>query len=709
MLEAMVILPSLIRPLTLKKMSEENNPKEINPSTEETSNETTSKKEVIIPTEATEEVALTETEAAIAATTSSTPAPDTPLITEDILDEEEEEEENEEDEDTVDENQASVKTTEIKEVDYSDYSMEKLVAAFASLAKDHPAHKIKNQVNAIRSEFLDKFDEAKATAKEAFIAEGGNEIDFFYESNVRKEFNTLYSAYRKSQKERFESIKKEQEANLKTREALVEELKALFNNGQSVRDNYNAFRSIQDRWNNVGNIPRDTYNIVWNNYKHHRDNFYSLLDLDRETRELDQKYNLDKKMNLVLKAQALGAEENINKAFRQLQLLHKVWKEDTGPVAKEYSDPVWEEFTAASQVIRDKKDAQLQEEEKKYEANLETKLALIASIETLTEKGATTHKQWQQLIKEVTQLRESFFKSGRVPKAADKKTWNAFKEATRNFNRAKNDFYKEQKGEQFDNLEKKKALIKIAQENKDNEDIQGTMNLMKKIQSDWKKIGHVPRKESDTIWKEFKEACNHFFNRIQEKRDEASQEEEENLQKKQTVLDAVEKVKLSGNHKTDIATIKEKINDWKTIGRVPFKKKNIENAFNKAIDGLFGQLDMDKKEAALIKFENKVNSMVAQEDMRQLQNEEFFISKKVGEVKAEILQLENNLQFFKHVEKTNPLVKEVYTQIDNHKEDLAIWISKLQKMRTIRKAAEAPAEAEGKHTDPSIENQQDEV
>ncbi|WP_415371490.1 DUF349 domain-containing protein [Patiriisocius sp. Uisw_047] len=610
--------------------------------------------------------------------------------------EEEEEEEDDDEDDTESEN-----TAVIKEVDYTSLNQEKLVTHLAALIKDHSFKKIKNQVEAIKNEFNDQFNTETAQAKESFLTGGGNIIDFHHTSSLKKEFNGLYGAYRKEQKAHFSSVKREQEENLVKREAIVTELKSLFENGKSVRQNYNTFRSLQDQWNEIGHIPRDTYNIVWNNYKHHRDTYYGLMDLDRETRDLDHKFNLDKKLKIILRAQELSKLENVSKAFRELQLLHRIWKDETGPVSREYSEKVWDEFSEYTKIVHDKKDILEAEKEKLYVVNLETKQALIEKINEITEKGAKSHKDWQNGIKEIETLREQFFKSGKVPKSDDKKVWGEFKTATREFNRTKNDFYKGQKDEQYTNLDKKKELIAVAEANKDNDDFEGTINLMKKIQSDWKKIGHVPRKDSDKIWKKFRAACNHFFDRINAGKEEEQKGEVENLDAKKVVLDSLKEVKLSGEHKEDIALIKGKINEWKNIGRVPYKSKGIDQKFNLAIDGLFGQLDMDKKEMEIVKYENRVNTLLSQDDTRALRNEEFFLTKKVEETRNEMLQLQNNLEFFKHVSDDNPMVKDVHKNIAKHKEEFELWKSKLTKLRNLCKPKPAPVATEEESSEDS--------
>lgn len=340
-------------------------------------------------------------------------------------------------------------------------------------------------------------------------------------------------------------------------------------------------------------------------------------------------------------------------------------------------------FSEATKVLHDKRQAYLNEMDAAYEQNFILKKELTEGINEITKNTKPNHKAWQTAIKKVQSLRDQYFELGKVPRTKNKEIWNLFKEATRNFNHEKNSFYKNQKKEQYNNLEKKQELVKIAEENKDGEDFEVVTALMKKIQQDWKKIGHVPRKDSDKIWKQFKDACNHFFDRLHAEKNEANKEEVANLEAKDALLKELSAFELTGDQKADLNLIKDKISEWKKVGRVPYNKKNIEQKFNKMLDGLFGQLKLSKTESELIRFENKLNAMVSQEDDRKLQNEQFFISKKITEVKDEIRQLENNLGFFQHVDENNPLVKEVHKNIDRHKDELEVWKAKMKKIKSL--------------------------
>jgi hypothetical protein len=586
----------------------------------------------------------------------------------------------------IKDNGKSENNEELTVIDYSKLSELELISELKTVLDSKPVNEIKEVVEIIKNEFNSKFQDELEKNKESFLAEGGNIIDFYFTTPEKKEFDTSYYHYKDKRSNYYKNLQKDQKANLIKREEIIEELKSLFNAKENTSTIYKRFRDIQERWFDAGSIPRDKYNTVWNNYHHHVENFYDILHLDREFRDRNFKQNLEHKLRLIGRAEELTKEENNNKAFRELQMLHKMWKEEIGPVAKEFSDEIWDKFSAATKIIHDKRNQHLEELEAEAEKNVEFKIEIINNINSLTDTAKNKgHQIWQNTIKKVQELRDQFFEAGNVPRSKNKEIWNTFKEATRNFNKEKNAFYKSQKKEQFDNLAKKKELIKVAQDNKDGDDFETLTPLMKKIQTDWKKIGHVPRKDSDKIWKEFKAVCNHYFDRLHSQKNEANKEEIANFEAKKVFLDSLKSLSLEGDYKKDIVTITAKIKEWKGLGRVPYNKKNIEQDFNKKLDDLFEKLDLDKKQIELIKFENKLNSFVSEEDDRKLKNEEFFISKKVGEIKNEIRQLENNLLFFKHVKDDNPLVKDVNKNISKQKEQLDTWVEKLKKVRVLRK------------------------
>jgi len=569
--------------------------------------------------------------------------------------------------------------------DYTELSKEELISTFKELLANHPAQNLKDQAEGIKNAFNAIFEAEELEAKTAFLEEGGNIIDFRHYAPLKKDFNEVYYDFRNRRQKYYNNKKKNQQENLDIRTQIIEELKALkdeLGGSESVNITYNKFKDLQERWHNAGNIPRDRYNLIWNNYYHHVDQFYDFLHLNRDFRDKHYEQNLIKKVQLIERAEELAQESDVNKAFKELQLLHRMWKEEIGPVAKEYSDVIWEQFSAATKTINDKRQEHIAKIEEGYVKNLEEKHEIISKIAAIVNGDLSSHGNLQKGIKEVEALRERFFKAGKVPQANNQDTWDAFKGIVREFNKKKNAYYKNQKSEQYDNLNKKKDLIKIANEHKDSDDFEVTIELMKKIQADWKKIGHVPRKDSDKVWHEFKAACNHFFDRLHASKNKASEAEEEAYEKKKEMLDKVSALKLEGEPSESLALIKSHIADWKALGRVPRNKRKIDEQFNKALDGLFSQLDISRKESEMIKYENKLASM-AGDDSRDLNKEHFFITKKIEETQAEINQLENNLGFFQHVADDNPLVKEVHKNIAKHKESLELWKAKKRKIKSV--------------------------
>ena len=571
----------------------------------------------------------------------------------------------------------------IEKKDYHAMSKEALVAELDKLVKNEKVQAIKEHVEEIKNEFNAKFDEEVEEKKEEFLSEGGNIIDFHYSTPLKKEFNSLYFDYKEKRNKYYQQLKQDLNKNLEKRLEIIEELKGLLDVEENINTTYKHFKDLQDRWKTAGPIPRDKYNTVWNTYHHHVENFYDFLHLNREFRDLDFKHNLEQKLKIISRAEELTQEPDTNRAFRELQMLHKMWKEDLGPVEKEYREDIWQKFSEATKQIHDKRQQYFEQLEKEFEKNLEKKQEIIAKIEEIANGSYNSHKQWQQKISEVEALREAFFNAGKVPKQVNDETWKRFKEAVRSFNRNKNSFYKNQKKEQYDNLEKKQELVKLAEEHKDSEDFKATTPIMKKIQADWKNIGHVPRKDSDKIWKRFKAACNHYFDRLHASRNEENKEENEAFEHKRELLDKLKNQELSGDRKKDLPVIKNYIEEWKKLGRVPQNKRYIEGKFNKALDHAFDKLDMDKKQTEMLKYENKVQALEDADDSRKLNNEHYFLTKKIEETKAEIRQLENNLQFFSNVDDKNPLVQEVHKNIQNHKEQLKIWKEKLEKVKSL--------------------------
>ena len=564
---------------------------------------------------------------------------------------------------------------------FESFSLDDLVIHFESLLEKENSQNVRDDINLIKNSFNNVFANLIAEKKEKFLAEGGIAIDFNFKSPVKKKFNDLSKVFRERQKSFQKDRSKQLQQNLEIRLQIIEEIKGLINAESDINSSYRTFKNLQERWRSTGQIPSTENNNTWNNYRHHVEIFYGFLHLNRDLRDLDHKHNLEQKQKIIKSTEELATETNLNRAFRELQALHKIWKEELGPVAKEYKDELWDRFSAATKVINDKRHDYYGQLEESYKENLIVKNNIIGEIKALLEKPTLAHKDWQIKIKKIEILRNSFFKAGKVPSKENEKTWTAFKSAVRTFNKNKNTYYKTLKKEQSENYLKKLELVEIAEQNKDSLDIQTTLVLMKDIQNRWKKIGHVPRKDSDKLWKRFKGACNLFFDRYHAQKNNGSEAEIKSFEQKSSLLNELTSFTPSDNKDANLKILNQISIDWNKIGNVAQNKRFIDGSFYKTLDKFYSEIGLDKEELNNLKYNLKLE--IISKDSRLLNNEVIFVRKKIDEIKSEINQLENNLQFFSNVDDDNPLVKEVHKNIFKQKAALKDWEIKYSKIKKL--------------------------
>ena len=566
---------------------------------------------------------------------------------------------------------------EVEIIAYDSLTLEELTEALENLLDTQKIQHIKSSVEAIKSTFNTKFGSLLAEKKSIFLAEGGNTIDFQYSSPVKSKYNKLLSEYKKQKDIYYSNLEKQLKDNLEKRAQVIEDLKTLIETADT-KTMYKQFRDLQNIWRSIGPVPKTKYNDTWKIYHHHVERFYDLLHLSNDFRDLDFKNNLEEKLKLIEKAEFLAEMQDVNAAFKELQDLHKIWKEDIGPVAREMRDDVWNKFSAATKIIHDKRHDHFKSMKSKYAEIIDAKMLVIAEILSYDSSKNKTHNDWQKSIKDIEALRKKYFDAGKLPYSKSESIWKKFKEATKQFNQQKNKFYKQEKSTQQKNLQAKLDLIKIAESIKDSEDWETTTNTFKKIQSDWKKIGHVPRKFSDDIWNKFKTSCNYYFDRYHNQKNALSDDQKEIIAKKTAFL---ENLKVDDFSTKD--TITHLMNIWNEFGSTPRGSKAVDVKFNKFIDNVLSKLSLDKSEIVLLKFKNIINGYLANNDTRKLDSELTFIRKKIDESVREIQQLENNLSFFSNATDDNPMVKSVHKNIDTYKKGLKIWKAKLTYLRSI--------------------------
>ena len=567
------------------------------------------------------------------------------------------------------------------EESFESLSLEDLVNKFESLLENENSQNVRNNINKIKNSFNAAFAILIAEKKDAFLADGGNVIDFNFTSPLKKKFNDLSKSFRERQQSFQKNRAQQLNQNLEIRLQIIEEIKGLINVEGDINSSYNTFKSLQERWRNTGQIPSTENNNTWNNYRHHVEIFYGFLHLNRDLRDLDYKHNLEQKQKIIQSTEELATETDLNRAFRELQALHKIWKEELGPVAKEFKDELWERFSAATKVINDKRQDYYGQLEETFNDNLVIKNDIIDKIKAISEKTSLVHKEWQANIKEIEALRDAFFKAGKVPSKQNEKTWTAFKDAVRIFNKNKNTYYKTLKKDQSENYRKKLELVEIAEQNKDSLDLETTLALMKDIQNRWKSIGHIPRKDSDKLWKRFRGACNLFFDRYHEQKNNGSEEEIKSFEDKTSLLETLNSFIPSEDKDTNLDSLNQFSSQWKKIGNVTKSKRFIDGKFFKSLDGFYSKIGLDKEALENLKYSLKLETI--SKDPSLFNNEVIFIRKKIDEIKSEINQLENNLQFFSNVDDDNPLVKEVHKNISKHKEALKVWELKYSKIKKL--------------------------
>jgi hypothetical protein len=577
----------------------------------------------------------------------------------------------------IDAEKGNKKEEESDVVNYSILSLEELVKELSKTISNNPIHKIKNQVEGVKSAFNQKFGALLAEKKAVFIESGGNSIDFQFSSPIKSEYNSLLTDYKKQRDAHYNDLDKQLSENLEKKLLVIEQLKDLIQNADTATM-YKSFRDLQDTWRTIGPVSKNHYNDTWKTFHHHVERFYDLLHLSNDFRDLDFKHNLEEKLKIIDKVEALAKESDINGAFKELQDLHKIWKEDIGPVSQEMREEVWGKFSAATKKIHDKRHDYYREMRSKYQEIIDKKLVIVEKLNAYDTSNNKSHNDWQKSIKEIEILRQEYFNSGKLPYSKSEEVWQKFKGATKKFNSAKNIFYKHEKNEQQENLKKKMDLIELAESLKESSDWESSTNTLKKIQADWKRIGHVPRKFSDDIWKRFKAACNHYFDRYHDQKNSLNKEQQVVVDAKKAYLETLKELKEPTKDE-----ILEVITNWRELGTLPRNARHLDGKFNKLIDRAFEGLDIEKNEISMLKFTNVVDSLLATEDVRKLDSEQIFVRKKIDEVVKEIQQLENNLGFFSNAKDDNPLVLNVKNRVNDFKEDLSLWKEKLSYIKKL--------------------------
>ena len=575
--------------------------------------------------------------------------------------------------DTLDSATADSEQVElVVETDVAGKSKSELVDMLAHILENNAAEDVRQQVEQIKTAFY-KIHRAQVDARNKEAAEQGVEAEVVADVDELR-LKELLKMYRDARDKAVAESDKIKEENYRLKCEIIEELKSLISSEETLNVTFARFRELQSRWKEIGQVPQSKVNDVWETYNLHVERFYDFVKINKELRDLDLKKNLEAKVALCEAAEALAEQPNIVEAFRKLQKLHDQWRE-TGPVAPEQKEALWERFKAASSVVNRRHQEHFESIKQEQVKNLEAKVALCEAAEALVVTAPTSHKEWNKANERLMELQGQWRGIGFAPKRDNAKIYDRFRAACDKFFELKHAFYADVKDDMEQNLVQKIALCEAAEALTGGDDWKAATDRLLELQAEWKKIGTVSRRHADAVWRRFRAACDKFFENKSAHFANVEGGYADNLQKKQALLEEMNAadVKAGGYD-----LIKEYQRRWSEIGFVPIKhKEEIAKLYKQAIDRMFAVVRGADRENSLNKFKEKVNSM-RQGGERRLRSEREKLYNRVRQLEQEVATLENNIGFFSKSKGAESFIAEVEEKIVKAKRDIADTIAKIK-------------------------------
>ncbi len=577
----------------------------------------------------------------------------------------------------VDENK---ETEESDTVDYSGNNNSQLLSIFSELLHTRPVQTIRKNVDAIKIAFYKNYRNEVDQLRKKFIEEGGTIEDFVPPTNDEEQrFKTLFAEYRQKRNEYLAQIETEKEENYQKKLQIIEELKELINSNETLNQTFTAFRDLQHRWKEIGLVPQSVVKDLWETYNLYVENFYNFIKINKELRDLDLKKNYEAKIQLCEEAEALVLEPSVINAFHRLQKLHEQWRE-IGPVANEYKDQLWDRFREASSKINKRHQEYfdtLKEEQKK---NLDLKTELCVKAEELVAAPPVSRKEWNKASEQLIEIQKVWKTIGFAPKKDNTKIYERFRNACDRFFENKRNFYLQIKAEMETNLQLKNEICSQAESIQDSEEWKKTTDELIALQKRWKEIGPVARRHSDAVWKRFRAACDHFFERKAAHFSTIDTQYEENLKQKQALLEELKAfVEREDMANDGFETLKEMQRRWSEIGFVPIKQKDaIQSEYRKVVDAAFAKLRGNEKERHLERFKGKLQSLSSEgNNDRRIRHERDRLYNKMKQLEADIALLENNIGFFSKSKNAESMIRDVNEKIAKAKQEMETIIEKI--------------------------------
>ena len=553
-------------------------------------------------------------------------------------------------------------------------SKAELVDMLAFLLEQDLVDDIRHYVEEIKTAFYkihrQQIDAAKAEQAEGETVEQTEVTPDVDEARLKE----LLKVYRERRDRAAAESERVKEENYRLKLEIIEELKALVSSEETINVTFTRFRELQARWKEIGLVPQSVVNDLWETYNLHVEHFYDFVKINKELRDLDLKKNYEAKVSLCEAAEALAEQTNVVEAFRKLQKLHDQWRE-TGPVAADQKDALWERFKAASSVINRRHQEHFEALKQEQMNNLEAKTALCEAAEALVATVPTSHKEWNKANERLIELQAQWRTIGFAPKRDNTKIYDRFRTACDRFFELKHAFYAEVKGDMEQNLAQKVALCEAAEAIQDSEDWKGATERLLELQAQWKKIGSVSRRHADAVWQRFRAACDHFFERKSAHFAGVEDKFAQNLAAKQALIEEMNSAEISvGGYDM----IKEFQRRWSEIGFVPIKHKDeIQKLYKQAVDRLFAVVRGADREQSLNRFKERVSSLKQSGD-RRLRSEREKLYNRVRQLEQQVSTLENNIGFFSKSKGAEALIAEVEEKIAKTKREIADTIAKIR-------------------------------
>lgn len=569
---------------------------------------------------------------------------------------------------------------DIKAVDYGKFSVDELVSTLSILIAGRPIHEIRNDVDHIKTFFYKKLRIESETLRKKFIDDGGIAEDFKPEPDPREEdFKGLLNKYKSRKYEHNKQLELEKQTNLEEKYKIIEGLKGLINKEESINKTFQEFWEYQNKWRSIGLVPQSKLKDLWENYHYHVEKFYDFIKINKELRDLDLRKNMEAKMLLCEKTEALLLKDDSVSNFRVLQKYHEHWRE-IGPVHIDIKEQLWERFKIATAKINKKHQQYYEDLKSTLKKNLEAKTELCEKVEKMLEEETPDHKTWVKKSKEVIDIQKTWKTIGFAPKKFNNQIYERFRKACDGFFSQKRDFYAENKELQKNNLQLKMDLCIQAEGIQGSEEWKKTTEELILLQKKWKEIGPIPKKYSEKVWRRFRTACDNFFNKKSEYYSTIDQKYDLNLVAKNELIEKIDKHQFGEDVKKSFEDLKDFQKQWSEIGFVPIKKKEeISQRYRKSIDKLFDRLEVDDEKKSVLRYKNKLEglkSVSRGKDKLEGEREKFVI--RLKQLESDIILWENNIGFFAKSKNADSMIKEVSQKIDQAKENLRVLEKKIR-------------------------------